>query len=90
MRTRKPVYLVSEASQMAEAVRLTTYNDGCDMLATVEEEKPADTDDLDQHDRARSDDCQQTDYVENTDDIEHDVSGAGQGLSEAAHYDVEG
>ena len=90
MRTRKPVYLVSEASQMAEAVRLTTYNDGCDMLATIEEEKPADTDDLDQHDRARSDDCQQTNYVEHSNDIEHDVSSAGQGLSEAAHYDVEG
>lgn len=58
------------------------------MLATVEEEEPADADDLDQHDRARSYDGQQADYVEDSDDIEHDVSSAGQGLSEAAHCDV--
>ena len=76
--------------QIPEAARLTTYDDGCDMLATIEEEKPADADDLDQHDRARSDDCQQTNYVEHSNDIEHDVSSAGQGLSEAAHYDFEG
>jgi hypothetical protein len=89
VRTRKPVSRVSKASSMfPQAARLTTYNDGRDMLATVEEEEPADADNLDQHDRARSDDCQQTDYVEDADDVEHDVSSAGQGLSKAAHYDV--
>ena len=78
MRTRKPVSLVSKASSMfPQAARLTTYNDGRDMLATVEEEEPADADDLDQHDRARSDDGQQTDDVEDADDVEHDVSSAG-------------
>ena len=57
------------------------------MLATIEEEELADDEGLDQHDRTRSDDCQQTYYVEDSDDVEHDVSSACQGLSEETHYD---
>lgn len=64
---------------------LTTDDDRCDVLAGIEEEELAHDKGLDQHDRARCDDCQQTDDVEDTDDVQHDVAGAGEGLSEAAH-----
>jgi hypothetical protein len=66
----------------------TANDDGDNMLASIEEEEFANDEGLDQHDRTRRDDCQQTDYVEDADDVEHDVSSAGQGLSKAAHYDV--
>lgn len=58
--------------------RLTTYDNGCDMLAAVEEEELANDKGLDQHDQTRCDDCQQTDYIEDSDDVQHDVSSACQ------------
>jgi hypothetical protein len=68
---------------------LTTDDDRCDMLASIEEEEFANDEGLDQHDRARCNDCQQTDDVEDTDDVQHDVTSAGEGLSEAAHGEKE-
>ena len=56
----------------------TANDDFDDMLAPVEEEEFADDEGLDQHDRARRNDCQQTDYVEDSNDVQHDVAGTSQ------------
>jgi hypothetical protein len=50
----------------------TANDDGDNMLASIEEEEFANDEGLDQHDRTRRDDCQQTDYVEDSDDVEDD------------------
>lgn len=58
---------------------LHTANGDCDdVFAPIEEIEFADDKGLDQHDRTRRDDCQQTDYVEDSDDVEDDVTGTGQ------------
>ncbi len=48
------------------------------MPACIKEEELADDEGLDQHDRARRNDCQQTDDVENSNDVENDVAGTSQ------------
>ena len=52
------------------------------MLAGIEEEELADNEGLDEHDRARCDDCQQADNVEDSDDIENYVAGTSQWSAE--------
>ena len=56
---------------------LTTNDDSDDMLACIEEIEFGDDKGLDQHDRAGSDDSQKRDYVDDSNNIEHDVTSAG-------------
>lgn len=48
------------------------------MIARIEEEEFADDKGLDQHDRARRNDGKQTDYVEDSNDVEDNVAGTSQ------------
>ena len=57
---------------------LTAHDDDENVLARVEEKEPANDEGLDQHDRTRCDDSQQTYDVEDSDDIENDIAGASQ------------
>ena len=57
---------------------LTTYDNRDDMIARIEEEEFADDEGLDQHDRARRNNGKQTDYVEDSNDVEDNVAGTSQ------------
>ena len=48
------------------------------MIARIEEEEFADDEGLDQHDRARRNDGKQTNYVEDSNDVEDNVAGTSQ------------
>ena len=56
---------------------LTAEDCSDDVLAGIEEEEFGDDKGLDQHDRACSDDCQKGNYVDDSDNIKHDVASAG-------------
>ena len=75
---RKPEWRsVRESWKRFWALR-TTYDNRDDMIACIEEEEFADDEGLDQHDRARRNDCKQTDYVEDSNDVEDNVAGTSQ------------
>ena len=82
---KKTADLVSQGN-WRDSQALHTANSNCgDVLAPVEEIELADDKGLDQHDRARRDDCQQTDYVEDSNDVEDDVTGASQRATKEPH-----
>ena len=59
------------------------------MLGGIEEVELGDNEGLDQHDRASSDNSQECDYVDDSDDIKHDVASAGQRLAKASHFEID-
>ena len=85
MTTKKAADVVSQGNWRGCQALHTANSDCGDVLAPVEEIELADDEGLDQHDRARRDDCQQTDYVEDSNDVEDDVTGASQGPAEEPH-----
>jgi hypothetical protein len=75
---RKPGWWVSEGKLEAILALRTTYDNRDDMIARIEEEEFADDEGLDQHDRARRNDGKQTNYVEDSNDVEDNVAGTSQ------------
>ena len=64
---------------------LTADDNFDDMSGGIEEEELADDEGLDQHDRTRRNDCQQTDDIHDSNDIEDDIAGTGERPPKATH-----
>ena len=78
-----------ERAESRRSVVLTADYYSYDVLGSIEEVELGNDKGLDQHDRARCDDGQKGDYVDDSKDIKHDVASAGQGLSKAAHIEID-
>jgi hypothetical protein len=76
--TKKATDIVSQRNWRCCQVLHTADGDGDDVFAPIEEVEFADDERLDQHDRTRRDNCQQTDYVEDSNGVEDNVTGASQ------------
>ena len=63
----------------------TADDDFDDMSGSIEEEELAHDEGLDQHDRARRNDCQQTDDVHDSNDVEDNIASAGKRPPKAGH-----
>ena len=75
--------------QLRRRDMLATDDDSDDMLGSIEEIEFGDNESLDQHDRARSDDSQECDNIDDSDDIQHNVTSAGQRLAKASHFEID-